>query len=253
MLDTQEAMVFLDLDDTIFQTLRKNPEGRYPATGTSFMTEAQRLFLDIFLNSEQILVVPITARDTAQYNRTFLSQHPRIKVSVLYYSGLITTDGLHNKQWHKHTQSLYQDLTPSIQAMYERTLRLLNSFVIPAQTGIFKLYNVDNYYVTIKHNNTSVGDYMQSNERLVSELQGIVEYGYNIYHNDNNISLVPNFLNKKNAVNYLIEQYRPKLTIGVGDSLSDIGFITQCNYGIFPSNSQIGSLVRRKEESNAGR
>ncbi|KJU82476.1 hypothetical protein MBAV_005329 [Candidatus Magnetobacterium bavaricum] len=230
-------MVFLDLDDTIFQTLRKDPQGTYPATGTSFMTEAQRCFVDLLLSADDVMVVPVTARDATQYGRTFLSEHPRIAVSALYYCGLITTRGLRDSQWHDHMQSLYRSLTPSIQDTYERVARVIDG-------SCFKLYNVDGYYVTLKHTDTSDGNYMATLQGLVGQLACVVEGGgYNIHHNDNNVSLVPTFLDKKHAIDYLVQHYQPRLTIGVGDSLSDLGFMTRCDYGIFPGRSQIGRLL----------
>ncbi|MBF0317626.1 MAG: hypothetical protein HQL04_05565 [Nitrospirae bacterium] len=232
-----QTMVFLDLDDTIFQTLRKNPQGIHPATGTSFMTEAQRCFFDILLSAADVMVVPVTARDATQYGRTFLSGHPRITVSALYYCGLITTHGLRDNRWHNHMESLYRLLTPSIRDTYERVARLINS-------SSFKLYNVDDYYVTLKHTNTSDGNYIEMLQGLVQKLAYVVEGGgYNIYHNDNNVSLVPTFLDKKHAIDYLVQRYQPRLTIGVGDGLSDLGFMTRCDYGIFPGRSQIGRLL----------
>ncbi|MES0335219.1 MAG: hypothetical protein SFH39_02505 [Candidatus Magnetobacterium sp. LHC-1] len=231
------TIVFLDLDDTIFQTLRKNPQGIHPATGTSFMTDAQRHFLDIFLSADGVMVVPVTARDATQYDRTFLSRHQRITVSALYYGGLITTHGLPDREWSEHMKSLYQPLTPSVRDTYERVARLING-------SCFKIYNVDDYYVTLKHTNTSDASYLDMLSALVRQLEGVVEGGgYNICRNDNNVSLVPTFLDKKHAIDYLVQRYQPALTIGVGDSISDLGFMTHCHYGIFPGRSQIGTLL----------
>ena len=63
--------------------------------------------------------------------------------------------------------------------------------------------------------------------------------------NENNISIVPKCIDKKHAVQYLIEKNRPKLTIGIGDSLSDWNFMDICHIKILPQKSQINKTINQ--------
>ncbi|MDQ7085455.1 MAG: hypothetical protein Q9M36_11240 [Sulfurovum sp.] len=44
----------------------------------------------------------------------------------------------------------------------------------------------------------------------------------------------PHFLNKKFAVAYLIEEYKPILTLGAGDNISDLDFMNLADFKIVP-------------------
>jgi hydroxymethylpyrimidine pyrophosphatase-like HAD family hydrolase len=65
-----------------------------------------------------------------------------------------------------------------------------------------------------------------------------------IFRNGNNISLLPEWLDKRSAVEYLIKRFSDGdrceiLSIGMGDSHSDISFMNSCDYAIVPRRSQI--------------
>jgi hydroxymethylpyrimidine pyrophosphatase-like HAD family hydrolase len=103
--------------------------------------------------------------------------------------------------------------------------------------------NVDDYYVSIKNRNKN--DYYASNSECFTILSDFISDDFNLYQNDNNISIVPKCIDKKNAVQYLIEKNRPKLTIGIGDSLSDWNFMDICHFKILPQKSQINKAINQ--------
>ena len=43
--------------------------------------------------------------------------------------------------------------------------------------------------------------------------------------------------------------HQPELSIGVGDSLSDLNFMNKCDYRIFPRYSQIERFILDKDPS----
>jgi predicted mannosyl-3-phosphoglycerate phosphatase (HAD superfamily) len=72
---------------------------------------------------------------------------------------------------------------------------------------------------------------------------------YFLHANDNNLSLLPRFLGKEKAVEHVLDQHlagEPRLTLGMGDSLTDAPFLNLCDYAILPCDSQLArhTLVR---------
>ena len=72
-----------------------------------------------------------------------------------------------------------------------------------------------------------------------------------LHFNDNNLAIVPRCLEKKRAVKYMIDYLRQRwgeeiLTIGFGDSRSDLGFMSCCDYALSPNNGQLMTLIREK-------
>ncbi len=77
--------------------------------------------------------------------------------------------------------------------------------------------------------------------RTRSELPNVL-----IHVNNNNLAILPTWLDKRNAVDYLRMRYfavhSNVLTFGMGDSLVDINFIGACDYMIVPAASQIANV-----------
>lgn len=237
----QEIILFIDLDDTLFQTQRKNSQGIIPATRSalagkgSYMTQAQKLFFDLFNESKKVKIIPTTARDLEQYHNTLLSESARIETAILYFAGMILEKGQAEKQWQQHIQRSYQQLNQSISQL------LIEVKAILTNHPQFIVYNVDNYYITVKAKPDCP---IALRETIFSQLKTIKIKEYFIHQNDRALSLLPLFINKKFAVQYLIEKYQPSLTLGVGDSLTDLSFMAVCDFRIFPRNVQIETLFK---------
>ncbi len=236
----QEILLFIDLDDTLFQTRRKNSQGIIPATRTaltgkgSYMTQAQKLFFDLFNESKKVKIIPTTARDLKQYHNTLLSDSARIETAILYFAGMILEKGHEEKQWQQKIQRAYQQLDKSILQLFIEVKAII------AAHPQFILYNVDDYYITVKAKQDCP---IAIRETIFSQLKTMEIEGYFIHQNDRALSLLPQFLNKKFAVQYLIEKYQPSLTLGVGDSLTDLSFMAVCDFRIFPKKAQIETLL----------
>ncbi|RKZ39377.1 MAG: hypothetical protein DRQ49_11720 [Gammaproteobacteria bacterium] len=236
---TQNICLFIDLDDTLFQTHRKNPAGMIPATHSaktgkgSYMTQAQYLFFELFNESKKIKIIPTTARDYQQYHNTLLSTFPRIDTAILYFAGMILNHNAEEKQWQQHIQKAYQQIDLPISQLLIQVQNIISHH------PQFIVYNVDDYYITVK---AKAECPIAIREALFSQLKTLKTSEYFIHQNDRALSLVPNFINKQYAVQYLIEKYQPELTIGIGDSLTDLSFMQQCDFQMFPSDTQIAKF-----------
>jgi predicted mannosyl-3-phosphoglycerate phosphatase (HAD superfamily) len=64
-----------------------------------------------------------------------------------------------------------------------------------------------------------------------------------VVRNANNLVAIPEWLDKRHAMEFMADQFRSRhgniLTVGMGDSLSDLNFMKACDYMMVPSRSQI--------------
>jgi len=235
----QNILLFIDLDDTLFQTKRKNPHGIIPVshnakTGrSSYMTRAQELFFELFSNEEKVKIIPTTARDLQQYNNCFLSRSPRIDTAILYFSGIILEKGVEEKQWQQHIQAAYSQLDMPISQLFTQAEKIVDN------NPQFTVDNVDDYYLIVR---AQIDCPKNTKENLFSQLNVLKTPDYFIHQNNRLFLFAPNFLDKRYAVQYLIEKHQPELTLGVGDSMTDLPFMQQCDFRIFPKNAQIEEL-----------
>jgi hydroxymethylpyrimidine pyrophosphatase-like HAD family hydrolase len=237
----ENILLFLDLDDTIFQTKRKNSQGFIQATNpenpenTSFMTDGQQLFIDSFLNMATVKIIPVTARDLEQYKRTVISEHSAVTTAVLYFSALITDNGQIDQIWQEHIKKSYASLKvplSEIMARISENIDLEN----------FKMHCVEDFYIVIKNKSKNKEQYILQNNELKKKLAALIDDEFYLHYNSNHISVLPKFLDKKNAVEYLIKKYQPRLTIGAGDSITDLNFMELCDFKMIPKNSQINEV-----------
>lgn len=238
--------IFTDLDDTLFQTKRKRADGVIQATqGTtlSYMTRAQQHYLQWLQQAAEVKIVPTTARDWRQYHNTQLSQDPNIGLAVLYHSGMILEQGQPDPEWHSQQQAQYKNLSQSVHSLWH----LLQ---VGLDTTQFTLFNVDSYYLSIKARH----DTPLSQRSLVFEQMKslVVTTEYIWQQTDRALHIFPHFLNKRWAVEYLIAKHQPTLTIGMGDSQTDLGFMGCCDFQMFPQQSEIARLIQTATGARPG-
>ncbi|MGV8122670.1 MAG: hypothetical protein AB2L14_23160 [Candidatus Xenobiia bacterium LiM19] len=236
--------VFLDLDDTIFQTERKchDSDILYPAACSkdgcplSFMTQKQHLFFSHILCNA--VVIPATARNLDAFRRVSL---PFSHEAIIDFGGVILTeDGTPDKKWdgtiRTQALSVKKDLHELHSAIGEFSLKE----DLKVRSRIISDFDMDLYIVS-KHD----GSHPDSLDRLHRYyMQNLKHPGMYIHYNDNNLSIIPRFINKASAVSHLIEGYSARtcetiVTVGMADSVSDVPFMSLCDYCIIPKNSQI--------------
>ncbi len=235
-----KILLFLDLDDTLFQTQRKKPQGSIPATHNvstlSYMTEAQQALWQLFHEHPHALIIPVTARDQRQYHNTFLSQEAKIQTAVLYFSGLILHQGQPDPHWQAHIKTAYDALDTSIEQLYQQLQKNLST----QEHSQFNTSCSDHYYVTIKAQQDCPKALRDS---VFQRIRGLLPQGYFVHENDRALSLLPKCLDKRHAVEYLIEQHQPTLTLGAGDSLTDWGFMQACDFRLIPKQTQLDTAL----------
>lgn len=238
---------FCDLDDTLFQTVRKTNSEPIRTVTTdkeakpqSVMTDTQSQFFEwLSLTTE---LIPITARSSEQFKRL---QLPFSSWAVLAHGAVIYEPGGNvDKDWEakiRHELSIYKD---DLLHFEKGFAAIAESLLIEVNIRLVSEYDVPTY-LQIKHQNRDL-----DNELIVLAQAATDQLnlnGFYIHLNGNNLAIIPDPVNKQRAMEYVLTKCQIKRktdkfpVLGFGDSISDLAFMTQCQWVCIPASSQIAS------------
>ncbi|MGF1581391.1 MAG: haloacid dehalogenase [Gemmataceae bacterium] len=237
-----ETVVFLDLDDTIFQTRPNCPPNTHLHPGArdrgnavvSYMTEKQRCFFE-WLDTTTTLI-PTTARNTDAFRRVELSfSHVAI---VTFGAVILGPDGQPDTKWLNRVRPQLEETGRDVYRIYDALGDYLAKSKSPVRIRTISDQHIP-CYVVLKPP-PGRADYLDQVEaECLSQLD---LYQFRVYRNHVNISIVPKCIGKASAVRYVLEEYfteQQVLTLGVGDSLSDLPFLRECDFLMMPRQSQL--------------
>ncbi len=244
MEQQKKIFIFSDIDDTLIQTTRKinmDKKSKVWVVGVdnkpiSYMYEGVEKLVRSTMKSKEISVIPTTARTLESYQRTaFYSDESikeNIKFVVLNFGGVILINNEIDKDWKTIIENNYQNLTLKVDKVFDDINTIL--------TQKFSKYNLkirllEGFYVDIlnKHHR----DNIELNNQIHQIIEDYLNNEYYIYTNGSSFALLPNFLNKKHAVEYLIKKEQPILTIGAGDNKNDLDFMFATDFLLIPNGS----------------
>lgn len=239
-------LVFLDLDDTLFQSHRKCPSEEalrptaYLADGRahSFMTARQRSLWQLL--DDQSTLIPTTARDHDALRRVDL---PFASWRIIDYGGVILNpDGEPDSDWMARMETQSHDSLDELNALLDRML----SFAAHERLAIHARFITDfgvHFYLVAKYRDERASDLDRLQDALVVPWAAERSQTYRLHRNGNNLAILPRWLGKEWAVRHLIahlgRDWGELLTIGIGDSLIDGAFMAECDYAITPRGSQL--------------
>lgn len=234
-------LLFCDLDDTLFQTARKMREPPHPARlaavatngHDSYMTEAQANLVAWLLATTH--AIPVTARSTAALARC---QLPFNSWQVAANGAVILDpDGSTDPAWRERiaataAQSGTQ-LSQLAAAMAEidRSERFRHWIVEEEGMPIY-------FCVKANHDERDL-------HQVAPQLSTIAGPQLRRHHNGNNLSFTPTAISKRAAVVHLRERLaqRGQVVLGMGDSLTDLPFMSACEMMMIPAGSQIHTTM----------
>lgn len=242
------AIALVDLDDTLFQTIRKCPEDvtadRLVALGfardgsaLSFATPRQMSFLNWLLDTT--LFVPVTARSLDALRRVRIP----FARAICAHGGVILdetgqVDGDWARDMAKHSLAdrdtliaLESAVTAKAEAMHAPlSCRVLTEDGTPL-------------YLLVKHADGNAAALHAVVDAAVPGLPA----GWTDHRNGNNVALMPPWLGKARAVERLLPSLRsqyPELSvIGIGDSLTDAPYLRLCDFAMLPTGSQLAEAT----------
>ncbi|MDR1872563.1 MAG: hypothetical protein LBS60_11705 [Deltaproteobacteria bacterium] len=240
----KKAAIFMDLDDTIFQTSRKIglkndlTVGAFGPNGEplSFLTPSQVALLGLF--RQVATVIPTTARNRESFGRV------RLKFAhgaILNFGGLILDPQNEvDWKWYERTKPLTLAANNLLTESLALTTQEIHNLQFFARARIISDCDLP-FYLVVKTKPERLFELEVLRDLLARRFKNEA----NIYLNDNNLALLPKFLDKKYAVEYFVDTYLRNesddlLLFGMGDSFSDLGFLNLCDYQLIPSASQLG-------------
>lgn len=242
--------LFCDLDDTLFQSRRKTPE----TTGVTvaahgpdgvpnaFMTPGQRKAFDAMFGA--MTLIPVTARDRDAYARV---QLPPAPFAVIDHGGIILdAAGQPLPAWYERSAEHARQAQPWLEDLHREATQFLGEEGLNVTSRIIGDFDLPFYWLSkYREGHEQHLDRMER-ELIIPWVERRPHQAW-IHRNGNNLAVLPRTLQKRHAVSFLLELLRqddPTLVSwGMGDSLSDLPFIMECDYMIAPKRSQIAALV----------
>lgn len=236
------CLVFTDLDDTLFSTMRKQPEykveecfvGTVKANGepSGYLNPHQKAFFDRINSIGEI--VPVTARVTEQLDRAIIIKG--FKHAAWYQGALVKINNEIDKEW----QDISFSALSAVQNDFEKLYKSLygNNKFNDLHIILDRFKDLDGmayqFYIERKEKNRKI----ISMDLLEDYIKQYLDPNkYYIHQQFDYISILSKEINKAKAVKYMKEKLNPILTIGCGDSDVDVSFMRECDYAIFPRKS----------------
>ncbi len=232
-------VIFLDLDDTILQTAPKCPPGE-PVTpvavdragrALSFMTRAQQRLLTFWL--EQGTVIPVTGRTDDALARVAIEF---ASWRITHHGAVIRQPGGALPAWW------YTQMRPLLAAAQPLLWDIAARLGVHAAAGGYRVssHSADEWltYVSVKSNDDGAA---LTRVRVQLEEAGVPPE-LALHCNGNNLAVTVRGAQKHDAVRRVaaeLEREGPIVTLGGGDSLTDIPFLRACDFALVPKDSQI--------------
>lgn len=241
-----EKFLFLDLDDTLFHSLRKCDKSknltpmayRKDKHPVSYASDKQVELISFF--QKGMKVIPTTARNLSSFSLVDLQFTEQV---ILNHGAVILNkDGSVNADWDDHVRHALKETKEELYYLFSEIekyidngfkVRVISDFDLDIYLSL--KYMDDNKYVVDKH---------AALEVILNEcINNVITSNYYIHFNDNNLSVIPHFIGKEHAVKFLLEsltaEFGEIMSWGMGDSHSDINYMALCDYAIIPKSSQI--------------
>lgn len=239
-------LIFVDLDDTLFQTARKMPADveRHVATvdivgnANGYMTRVQKNFADWLLAHSD--VVPVTARSVEAFSRVKL---PFTSGAICSHGGaMLDASGRLDCDWNEQMKQTLAGYQMRLHELSAATLAIGQELGVSLRGWVVEEARLFHYVVT-KHNESddSVLD------RVLAQVQarGLLD-GMHVHGNGNNLAFLPDGLAKRFAVQEWLRRDRAvngeRPVLGFGDSITDLGFMEECHWWATPARSQLARL-----------
>ncbi|MCA8090882.1 trehalose phosphatase [Burkholderia anthina] len=240
-------LAFVDLDDTLFQTVRKMAEGvpRTPATldvqgqPNSFMDPVQHAFIKWLLTTAD--VIPVTARSVEAYSRVML---PFAEGAICSHGGvMLRPSGILDPAWHGRMVEALRSVQDRLPALSEATLRIGSELGYSLRSWVVEEEGL-RHYVVVKRN--------EPDDSVLTEVLAEVRSrrmldGMHVHANGNNLAFLPTGLAKRLAVQEWLRRDREihgeRPVLGFGDSITDLGYMDLCHMWATPARSQLANLV----------
>lgn len=242
------AIALVDLDDTLFQTLRKCPADvpveRLTPLGfardgapLSYATPRQMELLRWM--SETTYLVPVTARSLDALRRVRIP----FRAAVCAHGGVILDEaGAIDREWHGVMAAEARRHCGTLEEMRDAIHGKAVERAIPINVRVLGEGDLPLYTIA-KHAEADSDALFEVVDAAVPN----VPAGWTDHRNGNNVALMPPHLGKRFAVARILPALRARFpdapVIGFGDSRTDAPFMGLCDFAMMPTSSQLAGVM----------
>ncbi|MDO5520897.1 MAG: HAD family hydrolase [bacterium] len=211
-----------DLDNTLIYSYKKEIGTEkivveyYQGKELSFMTRTSHQLLNEV--KEQVLVVPVSTRSVAQYERITFNEAWTPSVALVSNGGTLLRDGKEDQAWKEETMRL---IAPSVNELEKAEGLLRND-----ENRTLEVRLVDDVFLFTKSSNP---------EKTVDMLEHNLDLRLvDCYSNHSKVYVLPKALTKGEAVKRLKNCYNVGQVIAAGDSIFDVSMMKQADRSFCP-------------------
>lgn len=247
-----KKFLFIDLDDTLFQTLAKcHPADDLVAaaflrdgSANSFSTPRQRAFLA--MAQRETTLIPTTARDLDAFGRVAINFH---SWAIVNFGGLIKKpDGHLDAHWQGIMAAQMAQARPGLVEIIGRIDAFCNQQSLPNRGRMISDAGIE-FFALLKDPDKNLARLQIIDDAVITPWLMGDGRDYVLHKNGNNLALLPRSLDKSHAVAYVSDLLRAEhgeiLTLGMGDSISDAAFLALCDFAITPKACQLAQATAR--------
>jgi hydroxymethylpyrimidine pyrophosphatase-like HAD family hydrolase len=242
--------IFTDLDDTLFSSASKSFPGMAlePAAllengqPHSFINPKQQALLAWLYQGAKL--VPVTGRSAESFARVVLKfPCPAI---VSFGGVILNAQQQIDPLWARRMQPVLVQ----VQSRFANARTVLADWIVEHRADIWVQMVGDmglDQYLLAQHRRGDVAALAQLGSQVLHPWAA-QNPGWRCFDSDDSMVLLPPNLDKADAVEYMMEQLRSSLgditTVGIGASLSDVGFLQLCDYVMVPTDTGLAQRYR---------
>jgi hypothetical protein len=243
------AITLVDLDDTLFQTLRKCPPDvpfdkltpiGFTADGTpiSYATPQQLSFIRLL--NETTYFVPVTARSLDALRRVRLD----FGQAICAHGGMILdTSGALDVTWDTKIRAQAIQHAATTERLTKALILAADNAGLPVHARI-QMEGDIKLYPLARHEDADEA----ALNCVADAVAGTLPAGWTDHRNSNAVAFLPPFLAKQHAVAHILPglrtQFPNAVVIGIGDSITDAPFMDMCDFAMTPAASQLAKAAR---------
>lgn len=192
----------------------------------SFMTKRASSVAEKLIKDD--LLVPVTTRTLAQYDRVNLSENINVKWAIAANGAEVLYNGEVDKEWNNHIFNHLKDNCATLNDV-ERDVEEFQK-----SEWFLKKHHADYWFILmiIKTNLLDVESRNELNKIANRNNWQLSIQGRKLY-------LVPNSINKLTAIKYVSEKCNVKDFLAAGDSLLDKQMVGSAHCGFIPAHGEL--------------
>lgn len=245
---TERNIIFTDLDDTIFSTMRKQKESKTSdftigsvnkkGLPSGLLNPVQQEFFKRLSTIGHI--IPVTARLGDALSRVTLFNEDCD--AIWCHGALIRYNGEIDVEWKNRSVEILKNASYYFEKAIEELEEKSFSKELKITCSKYEELNGLPLQVLIRNH-----DDTELNKNLIEEILASIDLEGLYFHKQRNyVALLAKGISKKEAVNYLINKENFKMVIGCGDSDVDFHFMSLCDYTVIPKDSLLMEKIKEK-------